>query len=155
VSIKIFGTLVTLMVITVIVIGLMIVGSPISERERRFDAQRVSHLREISSAVDLYYKRTGQLPKSLNDLLKPEIARLYYINSIKDPESAKIYEYVVTGKSNYRLCAVFTQASKRWDQKNNAYTPRYSYDDDRAWEHPIGKKCFDLLSQPDKKEKQN
>jgi hypothetical protein len=143
------------MVITVIVIGLMIVGSPISERERRFDAQRVGHLRDISSAVDLYYKRTGKLPSSLNDLLKPEIARLYYINSIKDPESSKTYEYVVTGKSTYRLCAVFTQASKNWDQKNKSYAPRYSYDDDRAWEHPVGKKCFDLLLQPDKKEKQN
>jgi hypothetical protein len=151
-GVKFFGVIVTLMVTTVIIIGLIITGSPLKERERRFDEQRTSNLQEISAAVDHFYSRTGHLPTTLNELTKPDVARLYYIRSLTDPESSTPYEYSITGKSTYKLCATFTHANNEKSSENKLQIQRFSYPDQKVWEHPAGKKCFDLLSPPPKPE---
>lgn len=151
---KIFAIMVTLMVAVVTITGLIILGSPLTERERRFDNQRVSDLRSISSSIDLYFTRTGHLPTTINDLLKPDIARLYDVAAITDPETSTPYEYAVTGKSSYKLCATFTRADNIKSSQMTRDMSGYSYQNNRAWEHPAGHKCFDLLApqpHPDKK----
>ena len=148
--VKFFGLIVTLMVAAVIITGLVITGSPLTERERRFDEQRASNLQEISAAVDLFYSRTGHLPTALNELTKPDVARLYYIRSLTDPETSSPYEYSITGKSTYKLCATFTHANNEKSSENKPQIKRFSNPDEKVWEHPAGKKCFDLLSPPPK-----
>lgn len=138
-GVKFFGSIVVIMVVTVIIVGLIIAGSPAEERARRFDDEREYDLQQISAAVDLYVSKTGRLPSSLNDLVKPEVARLYNIPSITDPETSAPYEYSTTSNTAYQLCAKFSRATKETIYPNN-----------RAWEHPAGNKCFELLSSPPK-----
>jgi type II secretory pathway pseudopilin PulG len=147
-GIKIFGTLVVLMVTTVIIAGLIIAGSPATERAHRFDDQRVSDLQQISSAVDLYVSKTGRLPSSLNELTNPEVARLYNLNSTTDPETFTPYEYSTTSKTTYKLCAKFTFANIEKPSTNTRGLITHSYNYSKAWGHSAGKKCFDLLSTP-------
>lgn len=139
-GIKIFGFFVTLMVAVVTIAALITVGLPGTERGRRFDEQRVSDLRQIAAAVDLYYSKNGHLPTSLNDLVKPEVARLYYIRSIVDPETSQPYDFLTKNKSEYQLCAKF----------NYSNIEKLSTQDKKVWEHSEGYKCFDLLSPPSK-----
>lgn len=149
---KIFAIIVTLMVAAVTITGLIILGSPLTERERRFDNQRVSDLRSISSAVDLYFTRTGHLPTTIDDLLKPDIARLYDIASTTDPETSAPYEYSVMSKTTYKLCATFTHADNTKPTEMSRDLSGYFYRNNRAWEHPAGHKCFDILTPQPKKE---
>ncbi|MDQ2995078.1 MAG: hypothetical protein M3R00_09115 [Pseudomonadota bacterium] len=133
---KFFGSIATAMVIAVIIAGLILAGSPAKERERRFDTQRVNDIAQIASAIDMYISKNDQLPASLVELTKPEVARLYSINSIKDPKTAVEYQYATTGKTSYQLCATFEQPS--------VAKSRAMYGDNRGWEHPVGYKCFKL-----------
>lgn len=144
-GVKFFALVVTLMVTLVTITGLILIGSPLTERERRFDERRVNNLSEISSAVDQYFSKTDHLPTSLNEFLKPEVARLYYIGSITDPQTSTPYEYSITGKSSYRLCATFNLANNKTSSASNLQT---STRENNVWEHPAGKKCFDLISPP-------
>ena len=138
---KAFGLFVSILVATVVIIGLMLVGSPLKERQRRFDAQRVQELSQISSAIDQFVEKNGTLPATLTALTNPEVARYYSVSSLQDPETAKPYHYAITGKSSYQLCATFALAStvKNFAWQKNPY--------DRAWEHPAGNKCFNLNSE--------
>jgi hypothetical protein len=147
-GVKIFGFIVTLMVAAVTIAGLIIVGSPVKERERRFDEQRIIDLRQIAAAVDLYYSKMGYLPASLNELVKANVARLYYIRSIKDPETSTPYTYNPIGNSRYQLCATFS-----YTNIETSAARRSLYIENRGWEHPAGYHCFDLLSPPTKAKK--
>lgn len=138
---KIFGIFVVILVVTVIIIGLVLVGSPAKERQRRFDAQRVNDLSQISSAIDQFVEKNGKLPTELTALTRPDVVRYYSISSITDPETTKPYQYVITGKLSYQLCANFSQQSKA----KNAFAQMSSYE--RAWQHPAGNKCFNLTSE--------
>lgn len=154
-GVKFFAIIVTLMVAIVTITGLILIGSPLTERERRFDERRVNNLSEISSAVDQYFIKTGHLPSALNEFLKPEVARLYYIGSITDPETSIPYEYSITGKSSYKLCATFTLANDKKSSATTLQSKRFSTRENNVWEHPAGKKCFDLLTPPIKPEQKN
>lgn len=144
---KLFAVIVCVMVASATVAGLFIAGSPGTERERRFDDQRVSDLQQIASAVDMHAANTGKLPSSLDDLVKPENARLYYVRAITDPETSAPYEYVVTGDSSYQLCATFTHSSDDTSGKNMA-RPVMMDPYAKIWEHPIGAHCFALVAPP-------
>jgi hypothetical protein len=100
----------------------------------------VLELSRISSSIDQYVEKNAKLPTELTALTNPEVARYYSVSSLKDPETSKPYQYVITGKSSYQLCATFSLASelKNTSLQNNAY--------DKAWEHPAGNKCFNLTS---------
>jgi hypothetical protein len=137
-GIKLFAIIVLLMVGAVIITTLLMVGSPLTVRERRFDDQRLSDLKGIASAIDQYVVNTGRLPFSLDQLTKPEAVRLYYLRSITDPVTLKPYLYTPSEGNAFKLCASFTHAS---DEKPDA-TPLT----DKMWIHPAGSKCFDLVS---------
>jgi len=143
---KLVAIIVTLMVAAVTFTGLFILGSPLSERERRFDNQRVNDLRALSSAVDAYFTRTGHLPAALDDLAKPDIARLYNIGATNDPETSIPYEYAVIGKASYKLCATFTHADNLKSSSVRRDISDYAYQSNKAWEHAAGHQCFNLLS---------
>lgn len=142
-GVKIFGITITAVVAAVTITALIIAGSPATEREHRFDDQRLSDLRQIAAAVDFYYSKTGRLPASLKDLVKPEVARLYYIRSTTDPQTSKSYEYSPIGKSGYKLCANFIYSNIEEIRRNIS-------EDKKAWAHPAGYKCFDLNAPPSK-----
>jgi hypothetical protein len=119
--------------------GLFVVGSPATERLRRFDAQRAVDIKIISeevynvsvgpawrnSAVPLAMKKA--LPRSLDEVLAAAQQRR---PRIVDPKTGAAYEYQVLGESTFRVCAAFEQAR---DEAG-----------DVAWNHPAGRHCFDF-----------
>ncbi len=110
----------SLIVLASIVTGFFTAGSPAKQRAREFDNRRVSDLQSIKYQVENYADRKKALPTKLSD-----IATAGYVN-IKDPETKAEYEYVVTGASTYKLCAVFSTDSV-----------------DSYWPHTEGKVCYD------------
>lgn len=138
---RIFAGGTILCVLVVIVAGLWLAGSPMKERARRADAARLSSMQAISNAVDQYYNAIKTLPPDLETLAQARESYLY--GSINDPETDLVYEYAITGKDTYQLCATFAMASEDDPQKVRPYEPTGT----RFWEHGAGRHCFSITAQ--------
>lgn len=110
-----------------IVAGLIISGSPLGQREIRFDERRVADLRRLSSAIERYYRDTRRLPASLDALVDGQ--RLTSLP--RDPVTDMAYSYSASGGARYRLCADFSR---------EADAPAAGY----FWAHASGRECFDF-----------
>ena len=86
-----------------IILGFWIVGTPQHQRDSRFDAQRVSDLQNIQWQDLSIWQRTGALPQTLDKMKEP----ISYVTIPTDPETGMPYEYAVTGKTSFELCATF------------------------------------------------
>jgi len=118
-------------VLAVVIIGVILLDSPAQERLRRLDERRVSDLREIAYAVDVYWTREGTVPSSLEELLNE---REYY-EELFDPETGEPYEYRALSSNIYELCAVFSRDAAIDDRD-------YLYQS--LWFHGSGRQCFQL-----------
>ncbi|MEN9558049.1 MAG: hypothetical protein RL141_418 [Candidatus Parcubacteria bacterium] len=145
---KILAGVITLLVIIAIVAGIVMIGSPMEERVRRTDEQRVSNLQQISYAVDQYGQTQGALPASMADIAKqPDV----YIQRIADPETGVPYRYTVLSETSYQLCATFHAPTKYDDTMPGAVPAELMF-----WNHGAGETCYTLdaedvgvrLSQP-------
>ena len=113
--------------VVAVVAGLLLLGSPAAERNRRLDARRVDDLRALTRTVDLHWTRTGQLPSSLADLTANGGTAL----ATGDPASGAPYDYRVLNGRRFELCARFAATETTTG--------------DRAfWSHPAGEHCFAL-----------
>ncbi|MDE2784905.1 MAG: hypothetical protein OXK77_18290 [Gemmatimonadota bacterium] len=94
-------------VVAAVVVGLVLLGNPVEERERRIDDRRVGDLHGIAAAANLYWIRHGRLPGSLDDLAtEPGLS----INT-RDPSSSEVYGYQVLDDGRYEVCATFAAES--------------------------------------------
>lgn len=122
-----------------IITGFMIVGSPIKERDQKFDDQRVSDLSSIQDyIVNNYWTRTGELPQSLGNLKDPLSSYLV----VNDPETNQPYEYMVTGPTSFKLCATFSLPSRE-DENQIRYGML-----NQSFKHGVGNTCFDRTIDP-------
>lgn len=125
-----------------VVSAFFIIGSPASQRDLRFDQERISHLQTIQSEIINYWQGKNQLPAALNDL-KNDISG--FVQPI-DPETGAPYEYRATGTLSFELCADFKTASTG----NNTTYPKavypYSYGDN--WNHAAERTCFSRTIDP-------
>lgn len=128
---QLFVILVSVAVISAIVYGFVLVGSPAGQRLVKFDQTREGDLQNIASTIDAYWQRNEQLPESLEDLKNP----IFYLRSIVDPKTGEEYMYRVLNDVSYELCAVFETTSSR-----SANPQLFSV---QNWEHGIGKTCFE------------
>jgi hypothetical protein len=117
-------------VVAAIVSGLFLIGSPFAERSRRLDLIRVEDLRQLTRAIDLYWKGEGKLPASVDALATVPDASF---RSKMDPYTAEPYSYHVLDGSRYELCATFEEVDGEYG--------------DRFWAHAVGRKCFELDAQ--------
>ena len=124
------AVLVLAIVVAAIVGGLLIVGSPGEARLQRLDDRRVSDLRQLSSAVNVYWTRNRQLPVSLDAALPG----LSGSTPPLDPGTGQRYTYRAIEGDRYELCAVFSRASA-----DGAEWAR-----DPFWSHTAGRQCFTL-----------
>lgn len=127
---RVFALLSVAVVVVSVVVGLTLIRSPGEERERRVDDRRVSELRSIAAAVDLYWTREGRLPASLDELRAAQLGGLHY----EDPETLRPYGYRILGEKGYELCAEFA--------RNPAQDRRRPQGD--FWAHGAGRQCFRL-----------
>jgi len=136
-SSKAFVWIVISVVVVVVGYGILLAGSPTTQRALQFDQSRVSDLQQISFAIDEYWARNQKLPESLEGL---QDSRYYFVEAIVDPETSEPYEYQVLEEKQYELCTVFALAST--DDKILLRFPS------KVWEHGIGHTCFQFKVQP-------
>ena len=120
--------------------GLMIVGSPASERLQKFDERRVEDLKKIESEIHniVYDLRSSRpYPAELTivnpipeTLVEVQERAEYTRPSIHDPETSSLYDFVRLSDTRYELCAVFNKERKEQF--------------DVSWNHPSGRHCFDF-----------
>lgn len=113
--------------------GVITVGTPGMARNKELDRARVRDLRNISWAIQRFYRDEGHLPNSLQELdLDSE--------TLVDPVSRKSYQYVVQDSQKYQLAAEFAVAD---DDLGRFY--------DNVWNHQSGLHYFSLEVEPDPK----
>jgi len=141
-SSKLFSRLVIGVVVTAVIYGVFLAGSPITQRMLQFDKKRDTDLNQISFAIDEYWARNTKLPEILEDL---QDSRYYRVESLVDPKTKEPYEYTVLEEKRYELCAVFETDSE--ERKASPGVPRMqgmSF----FGEHGAGRTCFQLEVQP-------
>ena len=94
-------------VVAAVALGLVLLGPPAQERERRIDDRRVGDLHGIAAATGLYWTRHGRLPASLDDLAAEPGLRI----STRDPTSSEMYGYRALDDGRYEVCATFATDS--------------------------------------------
>ncbi len=135
-----WGSLAT--VALIVGVGFLIIGTPWQMRLYRYDAQKVSDLRNISQQITYYWNSSHSLPATLSEL---SAKSPYPIP--RDPQTDNSYSYRPTGSHTFELCADF-----------NAPTPRSGrtpippppvpvsggvYEGGGvSWVHGAGKVCF-------------
>lgn len=107
--------------------GLIVAGSPVSERHARLDERRVADLRQLAAAVDAYWTDHQRLPADLDEL----VDGLHLSRLPADPVTGADYVYQVSGARRFRLCARFDR-------------PDASAEPDDFWSHDSGRQCFTL-----------
>ena len=121
----------TVVVIATVIAGLIAIGPPGLQRERKLDKRRVHDLATLTRLLNVYLITTLRLPPDLDTLAKSPGVRVP-----TDPQTGAMYEFIATGDKTYRLCAVFSL-----DTSLDPRTDYYPIED--KWLHGAGRTCFD------------
>ena len=127
--------------------GFYVMGSPYAQKQKRFDADRVTDLQVIQSQIISYWQAKQKLPKTLEDIKDPISGFVLPV----DPSDKSQYEYVVKGKLSFQLCATFSKETPTGVAVENFAQPVYPYKVgmDENWKHGVGRVCFDRTIDPD------
>jgi hypothetical protein len=126
---RLAATVATLTVVAAVAAGVYLLNSPSEERALRLDERRVSDLSDIADAVDLYWRRHGRLPASLDELRQePTGVANWYA-----PPPGPPYEYRPLVEKSYEVCATF--------ERDSAAGHRGGVSGD-VWAHRAGRQCF-------------
>ena len=132
-------------VITSIVLGFLVIGTPKEQRAMRNDVTRVNDLRAIKWQIVYYWQRNEKLPENLAQLNDP-------ISEYKipfDPKTGSVYEYSKDGSLSFSLCANFESENK---QRKNKITDSYSLsdlgEDFNFGKYIVGRNCFKSTIDP-------
>lgn len=147
-------------ILVAVIAGFFIVGSPATQRARRFDGERIMHLQMIQNEVITYWTHKDALPEML-DVLRNEITG--FVPPV-DPDTKRAYEYRAAGPLSFELCAVFqtdqsdTETEGRYRSPKPAGllypdgipAPLYSRlaEQNQIWSHPAGPHCFSRTIDP-------
>lgn len=141
-------------VISVVFVGIIAafvsIGSPATQRERRFDTLRVNHLQMIQSELLRYWQSKGSLPAEVSQL-KDDISGF---RVPVDPETGSDYEYRTKSDDSFQLCATFSRGSesdsaRTYPMVRKPMIPRVLYPAEpfgpygEAFAHASGRVCFD------------
>jgi len=140
-------------VLTGIIGGFLVVGSPKTQRTLRFDQQRVNDLSNIQWQIINHWQRVGKLPVSLSELTDPISGNIIP----NDPETDAPYEYRAKASTTFELCANFGLPT-RDDKGRGEYgrggisypTIIYPGDRDSNWNHQAGRTCFERKIDPER-----
>jgi len=142
---RIAGVGATIIVVASLVAGFFIVGSPATQRSRRFDEQRVEDMQIIQNRIINYWTLKQKLPDSL-DALTDTISGF---STPQDPETAQSYEYRIDDKLTFELCAAFRTATAPSERRGGKLlsVPVAPYGQHRDaqnenWAHTAGRMCF-------------
>ncbi|MDA1334773.1 MAG: DUF5671 domain-containing protein [bacterium] len=139
---KVFESTVVLIVSLTLIWGFWMVGLPQSQRERRFDQQRVNDLSNIQDQIVRYWQQKGEVPESLNNLVDD----IRGIELPVDPVTQEPYIYRVLGENSFELCAEFKISTINDQLPRIAQT---NYGVQTNWDHNAGGVCFKRAIDPD------
>lgn len=146
---KILAWVLAAVVVLSVVLGFFIVGTPLEQRQRRFDDQRVQDLQMLQSQIVNYWTQKQALPAKLSDL-NDSISGFM---APKDPASKADYGYNVKDKLSFELCAGFITQSENLNSLGpkvrplNGYNPGDPYS--QSWSHSAGNTCFSRTIDPE------
>lgn len=134
-------------VVISIVVGFYVMGSPYTQKEKRFDAERVSHLQTIQYQIISYWQAKQKLPTTLDDIKDPLSGFVLPV----DPRDQSQYEYVATDKFSFQLCATFSKETPDGAAIEGYSSPDYPYKNgiNENWKHSAGKACFERTVDPE------
>jgi len=130
---KLWRVVATVIVISSIVWGFAVLGSPRTQQLYKYDEQKINDLQNLDAQVNNYFYSHKKLPDTL-----AEIAEGNYYVPFLDPQTQKPYEYKKTSANTYELCADFNKAS----DENSSISYRYYGTYNISWNHTEGYTCF-------------
>ena len=119
------------------------VGSPQTERLRRFDERKISDLQQIQYQIIEFWRAKERLPNSLDEL-RDELRGFI---PPKDPETGENYEYRTISEFSFELCANFKASNK----EGKITGPKPVFQDifnQELWLHDSGHNCFQRTIDP-------
>lgn len=133
-----------------------IMGSPATQRDYRFDAQRIQHLQQLQWQIANHWQQKERLPAKLTDMQDA----IQGIVIPTDPETDAAYEYRVVSARKFELCATFALPSRDLAGRGGYYPggmgggePYYGsggFDDAPYFKHEAGRQCFERTIDPDR-----
>ncbi|MCX6781832.1 MAG: DUF5671 domain-containing protein [Candidatus Magasanikbacteria bacterium] len=138
-STKYFVWAIIVIVTASVVAGFFIIGSPKTERLRRFDLERVVRLQDIQGQIINYWRSKEYLPGKLADV-EDKISG-FVVST--DPENNTPFEYTVKGPETFELCATFNLVSEENVVNPSVETMPASKSGLESWKHGAGKTCFE------------
>lgn len=119
-------------VLVLIIGGIIIAGSPISQKDIQLDNNRLQAFESIKYQIENYYTANRKMPNSLSDLSSN-------IN-IQDPETKTNFDYKIIPPYSYQLCTIFST-----DNSKTATNNYNNYGSDSAL-YKTHKKGYDCLT---------
>jgi len=96
----IFISILGVVVLTCLIVGFSLVGSPLDRKSRSYDNQTSYAFSSIKRSIEIYYLENKQLPASLDDLD-------LFDTKVANPKTEEAFEYIQVDKTNYQLCTEF------------------------------------------------
>jgi hypothetical protein len=146
---RVVGWSVAGLMIASIIAGFFIVGTPWEARLYRFDEQKVSDLQQLQGEVVSYWQAKQELPATLSDVVDPIMG--YTVPT--DEQTGAPYEYAVTGKTTFELCATFNAKTQPYALPGRpvsvSVAPGYPIQaGEDSWYHDAGHVCFSRTIDP-------
>lgn len=143
---KLLAGVIVVIVIASIVIGVLLIGTPADQRNRRFDDTRIQSLQNLQSQIVNYWiqkkvlpERLGQLEDSISGFVVPV-----------DPESKQAFDYKVANPLSFELCAGFKTNSQDFLPDASGVKMTSPYDSfQQNWDHRAEKTCFTRTIDPE------
>ncbi|MFA6338856.1 MAG: DUF5671 domain-containing protein [Candidatus Paceibacterota bacterium] len=141
----IFSGVAIILVVTSIVSGFFVMGSPQAHRLLRYDDQRVNDLQSIQYQVVSFWQQKEKLPVDINEIQDPLVGFVVP----KDPETGLAYRYEKEGDLTFKLCANFNLSSSDTQSSYLTTAPQtyLAYKDPSGiqynWQHEKGENCFE------------
>lgn len=132
----IIGVIATALVVTMVVLGLTVIGSPTKARNRETDRLRVERLSQLHHELQNHAIEKGELPESLRELSEGQEEVGYRFDLTRDPETGAFWEYRKLDSRKYEVCATFHEESEE--------PGRYSvpHSEPNFYSHGSGRECF-------------
>lgn len=111
--------------LSTIIYGISVIGSPSEIRNRKLDGQRLNNISAIETNIIKYLDDNKSLPKSFVELVGTKHAYDYNVYIYKDPVTGEYMKYKVINNTNnnwqYQLCSNFSTAHQRNVSGNDDY----------------------------------
>lgn len=149
---QMIGLVVSFIVLSAVVGGFFIIGSPQSLREIRYDQEKIRDLSNIQWQIINFYQQKERLPENLEELKDPLVGFILP----EDSQTESMYGYEVVEGLTFKLCAVFNKESRDYVEgikppvkQINSSQLRLVRDDEN-WTHGVGETCFERTIDPDR-----